>query len=72
VRFQGNIFKRAGEGLRKAIRETVGELRKVSWPSRREASYLTVVVLVVVFTMGLFLWGLDLVFTKVFALVLGA
>jgi len=71
VRLQGNIFKRAWEGLRKMLRETIGELRKVSWPTRREATYLTGVVLVVVFVMGFFLWGLDLIFSWTITLILG-
>ena len=39
--------------------ETVGELKKVSWPSRREATNLTIVVLIVMVTMSLFLFFVD-------------
>lgn len=40
-------------------RETVGELRKVSWPSREEATNLTMIVLVVLVAMALFLGAVD-------------
>lgn len=40
-------------------RETVGELRKVSWPSREEATNLTMIVLVVLVGMAIFLGLVD-------------
>ena len=50
--------------------ETIGELRKVSWPTRREAINLTFVVLIVMISMSLVLGGLDWIFTRIFALIL--
>jgi preprotein translocase subunit SecE len=41
-------------------RETVGELKKVSWPTREEAINLTMLVIVVLFVMALFLGAIDL------------
>ena len=41
--------------IRKFTRETVGELRKVSWPTRQEAWQLTLIVLVVLAFMSIFL-----------------
>ena len=52
-------------------RETLGELRKVTWPTRREALRLTKIVLIVMVIMGSILGGLDFVFTKVMGFVLG-
>jgi len=49
--------------------ETIGELRKVSWPTRKEATNLTLVVLVVTFAMSMYLGLLDLIFTRLFALL---
>ncbi len=49
------------------IRETRAELGKVSWPSRAEATDLTVVVLVTITVSSLFLGFFDAVFTWVFA-----
>ena len=42
--------------------EIISELRKVTWPSREETWYLTVVVLVVAGAIGLFLGGVDMFF----------
>jgi preprotein translocase subunit SecE len=53
------------------FRETVGELRKVSWPTRQEAWNLTLIVLAVVFSMGTLLGLLDFLFTRFFAIILG-
>ena len=52
-------------------RETVGELRKVTWPTPREAWRLTKIVLLVMVIMGTVLGGLDFMFTKLVGLVLG-
>jgi preprotein translocase subunit SecE len=43
----------------KFVGETVSELKKVSWPSRQEATYLTTLVLVFSAVVGLILGGLD-------------
>lgn len=45
-------------------RETVGELRKVSWPTTREAWRLTRIVLIVMAFMSFVLGLLDYVFSK--------
>jgi preprotein translocase SecE subunit len=42
--------------------EIISELRKVTWPSREETWYLTMVVLVVAGAVGLFLGGVDMFF----------
>jgi len=52
-------------------RETLGELHKVSWPSRQEAMRMTWTVLAVMILVGAFLGGLDRLFTIVMALILG-
>ena len=41
------------------FRETAGELRKVSWPSRREVIQLTTIVLAVMVVMGIILGTTD-------------
>ncbi len=58
---------REGRGLLGLLRprwaeEIVAELRKVTWPTREETWYLTVVVLVVAGVVGLFLGGVDMFF----------
>jgi preprotein translocase SecE subunit len=44
--------------------DIIGELRKVVWLSRREAAYLTGLVIIVSVGVGLLLAGLDLGFTR--------
>jgi preprotein translocase subunit SecE len=56
--------------IQRYFRETVGELRKVTWPTRREAINLTIVVLIVTFTMSIFLGLLDFAFARLIALIL--
>jgi preprotein translocase subunit SecE len=53
------------------FRETLGELRKVSWPSRDEATRLTIIVLVVLAVMSALLGSLDFLFSKLIGLVIG-
>jgi preprotein translocase subunit SecE len=55
--------------IRRYINETMGELRKVSWPTRKEATNLTVIVIVVTVGMGLFLGLFDFIYSKFFALL---
>jgi preprotein translocase subunit SecE len=56
--------------IRRYFNETIGELRKVSWPTRKEATNLTLVVIVVTIAMSMLLGFLDFVYSKFFALLL--
>ncbi len=58
--------------IKRYYRETVGELRKVTWPTREEALRLTGIVIVVIVVMAAFLGVLDFFFTRLFGLILGA
>ena len=55
-----------GRGLRliRYIGEIISELRKVVWLTRREAAYLTALVLVVSIAAGILLGALDYGFTE--------
>jgi preprotein translocase subunit SecE len=55
--------------IQRYISETVGELRKVSWPTRKEATNLTIIVLVVTIAFGLYLGLMDFLFSRFFALL---
>jgi preprotein translocase subunit SecE len=46
------------------IRDTIAELKKVVWLTRREVIYLTTLVLVVSVTVGVILGVIDFGFTK--------
>ena len=60
---QAGTVKSIGSRFR-FIGETVSELRKVVWLNRREALYLTGLVLVVAGTVGVILAVLDYGFTR--------
>lgn len=51
------------------LKETRDELKKVVWPTRQEVIRLTGVVILVSLIVGVFLGGLDFVFTKVMEVV---
>jgi len=55
---------RESGGRFRFFRETIGELRKVVWLSRREAAYLTGLVIVVSGGVGILLGLLDMGFTR--------
>jgi preprotein translocase subunit SecE len=44
------------------LTEVRNEMRRVTWPSRKEVYAATVVVVLTAVFFGLYLWGLDLVF----------
>ena len=56
-------------GLQRWVRETTGELRKVTWPTREEALRLTYVVIGLSLVMGLLLGGVDFVLGSLYALL---
>jgi preprotein translocase subunit SecE len=58
--------------IRRFFRETMGELRRVSWPTWPEARNLTIVVIIVLVFMAIFLWLIDLSATQLLSLVVGA
>jgi preprotein translocase SecE subunit len=51
-------------------RETVAELRKVNWPTRREAASLTLIVLITLAITSTILGLLDFLFSQFFRLIL--
>ncbi len=65
-----NIFRRIWDRIREYLRETIGELRKVNWPTRQEAIRLTQIVVLVIFLMAAILGGLDALFSELFALII--
>ena len=58
-----------GQRIQRFWRETVGELRKVTWPTPPEAWKMTRIVLLVMIVMALLLGVLDLVFSRLIALL---
>jgi len=63
--------RRQQNAIQRFFSETIGELRKVTWPTRKEATNLTIVVLMVTAFMSMLLGFLDYLFSQFFALLLG-
>ena len=57
--------------IQKWWRETVGELRKVTWPTKEDAIKMTKIVIVVVILTAIFLGVVDFVFSRLVGLLLG-
>ena len=62
----------AERGFVRFVRETRSELKKVTWPTREQATRLTGVVIAVSAAVGLFMGGLDYVFEQLFKALLGS
>ena len=60
-----NIFQR----IKRWFKETAGELRKVSWPTREEAIALTRIVLIVTIIRSAILGILDFIFARLVGLL---
>ena len=53
-------------GLRRFFRDTRSELRKVVWPTREQATNLTLIVCAASAAVGVLLGGIDLLFAELF------
>jgi len=62
--------KGQGKQRFKFIAETITELRKVAWPTRQEATYLTTIVIVVTVIMAMVLWVIDFGFSELMSVIL--
>jgi preprotein translocase subunit SecE len=51
-------------GFRGFTAESVGELKKVEWPGRRQLFSATIVVIIAVAVVGTYLWIADLAFAR--------
>ncbi len=52
------------------FKEAISELKKVVWPTRKQAIRLTLIVIGVVIAAALFLGGFDLLFSKIITLII--
>ncbi len=52
------------------LRETRAELKKVTWPTRPEATKLTIIVLIVVAFMSALLGTLDYIFSRLMGYII--
>ena len=65
-----NFFERMRNSIKRWWRETVGELRKVTWPTRQETFRLTKIVLMVLAVMSIALGLLDFLLAQLMVLIL--
>ena len=57
-------------GAAQFIKDSVAELKQVVWPTRKQAVKLTLIVIGVSVVTGLYIGGLDYLFTKIIGLIL--
>ncbi|HFC53624.1 MAG TPA: preprotein translocase subunit SecE [Gammaproteobacteria bacterium] len=50
----------AGRNARDFLRGSMVEIRKVVWPTRKETTQTTLIVIIMVIIMGILLWLLDM------------
>ena len=53
--------------VRAFVSEVITELKKVTWPPKKEVYGTTVVVVIAVFFFGFYLYGLDLIMSYAFS-----
>lgn len=59
-----------GRAIIDYLKGTRAELRRVNWPDRQEATRLTIIVLVVTFSMAVLLGLVDFILSKLFGLII--
>jgi preprotein translocase subunit SecE len=70
---QGTIGARFVQPIREYLRDTRAELRKVTWPTRKEAQHLTLIVLGATVSMAIILGLADYAFGEIMrGMVLGS
>jgi len=76
VRSSGLLGRMGGRAARRSINlsfvaEAAAELRRVTWPTRQETMRLTIMVIAVAGAVGVFLGIIDVVFSRLFDVLLG-
>lgn len=62
--------KTQGASRFRFVGETIAELKKVVWPTRQEATYLTTIVVAAAAAAALVLWLIDTGFSELMSLIL--
>ena len=68
---QQQVTVKPDNALVRYFKETRAEIRKVTWPTREEATNLTLIVLAVTLAMAIFLGAVDYVFATLIRLIIG-
>ena len=69
ARLRGDEGRRGLNG--RFFGEVIGELRRVTWPTREETMRLTIMVIAVAVAVGIFLGVIDIGFARLFDVILG-
>jgi len=59
-----------GQGLVSLFRDLQSEIRKVNWPTTRQAANMTAVIVALSAALGVFLGAVDFTFQELFRLLL--
>ena len=57
-----NFFKRAARAIAGGAKSTKSEIKKISWPTRKQLFNNTVVVIACILVVGIFIFILDTIF----------
>ncbi len=57
------------ERTKRYLRDARAELRKVSWPNRKELTTYTIVVVVITIIVSIFIGLVDFIFSEIFGLL---
>jgi len=55
--------KKSGNKITRFFKEVKSELKKVTWPSKKQVTRNTLVVIAAVILIGIVIWVLDLLFS---------
>ena len=64
----GGFFGKVGgffRGVPEFIQQVKAETLKVTWPTRRETIITTIMVVIMAFTLGIFFFDVDTVFSRI-------
>ena len=65
---QPSLFATRTASLRELYRDTMSEMRKITWPDQETTRNLTVVVIGISITLGILLGGIDFLLVKLLEL----
>lgn len=53
--------------IKKYLKEAIAEMKKVTWPTKKETYQYSVLVVVLTIVLAVFIFGLDTLFSKILA-----
>jgi len=57
--------------MKNFLKDRIGELHNVTWPTRKQATHAMILVLVIMLIVGIFLGVVDYVLTEIVTILLG-